>query len=224
MSKTIVQRLAAAITPGPPRLTTAELMDRRSAAEASLSAAETEYRRAALAVEEGEEGAIARKAEAAGTVRAAQERVRDIMSAAMEHEAAERERTRLSAQAAFAKVQDTARAALDAQAKVDGELVKAFDTFANAIKRAVKARTNTAKALQGLHLPNDYFPAAGLLEIRRFARILGNETHRVELPLETPSGAATLGLRAPDARTLQQELGLAAEYLRGHVDKAKKPR
>ena len=84
-------------------LTPAELTSRRSAAEAELGEAEHLHRKAALACEQGLSGAIGQKAEAAGVLRLAQERLRDVMAAQIEAEGERAERHRPKRRQQFAR-------------------------------------------------------------------------------------------------------------------------
>jgi hypothetical protein len=67
------------------------LAGKRSAAEAALAEAEAAYRKAALDEQRNVPGAAARKSEAAGALRSAQEHVNDILGAQVEADAERRE-------------------------------------------------------------------------------------------------------------------------------------
>lgn len=144
MARFIGQQTRSALTPE-------DLSARRSAAEAELKEAERLHGQAALEVERGVPGSIAAKAEAAGALRLAQERLRDVTSAQLEYEAECRDRERRQRKAA--------EAATDAQHEAT---VARFEAVAEKVAPAVEAYVRLSNELAEAFKPVfDMAPSIG---------------------------------------------------------------
>src|SRR5262245_54981744 len=115
-----LKKITGLLSPGPSSVEAqhSDLLSRKAAAEAAIVAAEAEHRKACLATERSEGGAIERKVEAFGAWELAKQRLRDIESAILE----------LHAEIALREAQ-TKQVAVD----------KAWDATAKALKNRDKA-------------------------------------------------------------------------------------
>ena len=178
-------------------LTPSDLANRRNAAEAALSRAESLHRKAALAVEQQVPGAAAGLIEATENLALANAKVRDVLAAQIEAEAEDAERRRRD-QAAYVEKEDRAtRAVFAAQAAVarEGEpVIAAFTAWwsrlldANAACRAEFA-TNP-------RLRSD-------LALLNVADLVGREITRASAHGRIPPGPNVIGATLSDPGTWQ---------------------
>ena len=150
LSRLVGQRAEAA------DLSPQELAIRRSAAEAELQEAERLYQKAALDAERGVSGAIHARSEAAGAVRLAEERLRDVMGAQVEADAQERDRQDRSNRDARAAQDRDGRTAMDRWAHSVADLEKAMAATVAAYEGMIAAKKVAHEALfRNPRVPND---------------------------------------------------------------------
>jgi hypothetical protein len=177
------------------------LAGKRSAAEAALADAESAYRRAALDEQKGAPGSAMRRSEAAAAVRAAQERVNDVLAAQVEADAERREnalRERVAKEEALEadalRAGEEYAAAIEKWIELSPEIGKVWAGIMDAERRFIRGVQNCTPRMRSSYDMISYIGGMVLLEVARTARVRPSDnSHTPDLPpgLPAPQGAST---------------------------------